>query len=165
MSATSSVMHARIPPLPEIGHPEAWYAKRVHEADRDGDAHAHEAYKVGQYITLGLDSHLEWEDKLKYFRHALKRHCTPPPLPDDSVWLFYRQLADLIRQYAGQEALKIASTEDDLYATRIGIGQTREQIENEAEVFFRRLIPFDECPEWFNQTDYDQLKLIRNQWI
>lgn len=165
MSATSSAMHTRIPPLPEIGHPEAWYAKRVHEADRDSDSHGHEAYKVGQYITLGLDPHLEWEDKLKYFRHALKRHCAPPPLPDDTVWLFYRQLADLIRQHAGQEALKIACTEDDLYATRIGIGQTRDLIENEAEVFFRRLIPFDECPEWFNQTDYDQLKLIRNQWI
>jgi hypothetical protein len=163
--STTSVMHPRLPPLPEIGHPEAWYAKRVHEADRDGDTHAHEAFKVGQYITLGLDQRLEWEDKLKYFKHALKRHCSPPPLPDDAVWLFYRQLADLVRQYAGQEALKIACQEDDLYATRIGIGQTREQIENEAEVFFRRLITADECPNWFNETDYDQLKLIRNQWI
>lgn len=160
-----SAMQIQLPPLPEIGHPEAWYARRVQEADKAGDAHAHEAYKVGQYVTLGLDPHLEWEEKLKYFRHALKRHCTPPPFPDDAIWLFYRQLADLVRQYAGQEALKLASTEDDMYAARLAMGQTREQIEDEAEVFFKRLIPTDECPDWFTQSDYDQLKLIRNQWI
>jgi hypothetical protein len=160
-----SVMHTQLPTLPEIGHPEAWYAKKVHEADAYHDKHAHEAYKVGQYVTLGLDPHLEWEEKLKYFKHALKRHCQPPPLPDDAVWMFYRQLTELVRQHAGQEALRIASAEDDLYATRINMGQTQEQIENEAEVFFSRLIPSDECPQWFNQADYDQLKLIRNQWI
>ena len=159
------VTSAQLPALPEIGHPEAWYAKRVHQADAMGDMHAHEAYKVGQYITLGLDPHLEWEEKLKYFKHALKRHCQPPPLPDDTVWMFYRQLTDLVRQHAGQEALRIASAEDDRYATRVGIGQKREQIEDEAEVFFKRLIPTDECPNWFNEMDYDQLKLIRNQWI
>ena len=32
------------PALPEIGHPESWYAKRVHEADRAGDVHKREAY-------------------------------------------------------------------------------------------------------------------------
>ena len=158
-------MQNRLPTLPEIGHPEAWYAKKVHEADHWGDKHAHEAYKVGQYVTLGMDPHLEWEEKLKYFKHALKRHCQPPPLPDDNVWMFYRQLTDLVRQHAGQEALRLASTEDDLYATRINMGQTRDDIENEAEVFFSRLCPTDECPAWFNQSDYDQLKLIRNQWI
>jgi hypothetical protein len=163
--ASQAATQVLLPPLPEIGHPEAWYARKVHEADRVGDGHAHEAYKVGQYITLGLDAHLEWEEKLKYFRHALKRHCSPPPIPDDNVWMFYRQLADLVRTYAGQEALKLASTEDDLYATRLNMGQTREVLEDEAEVFFRRLVPTDDCPDWFNQADYDQLKLIRNQWI
>src|SRR4051794_40646834 len=96
-----------LPPMPEIGHPESYYAKKVHEADRQGDVHKREAHKVGQYITLALDPHLEWEEKLKYFRHAIKRHCVPPPLPDDAVWMFYRALADLVRQYAGQEALKM----------------------------------------------------------
>lgn len=161
----SSVMQTQLPSLPEIGHPEAWYARKVHDADHAGDRHAHEAFKVGQYVTLGLDPHLEWEEKLKYFKHALKRHCQPPPLPDDNVWMFYRQLTDLVRQHAGQEALKIASTEDDLYASRIGMGQSREQIEDEAETFFQQLVPSDECPNWFNPADYDQLKLIRNQWI
>src|SRR5690348_10927596 len=116
------------PALPEIGHPESYYAKRVHEADRVGDVHKREAYKVGQYVTLALDRHLEWEEKLKYFRHALKRHCVPPPLPDDAVWMFYRSLADMVRQHAGQEALRLASNEDDMYATRVGMGQDRAEL-------------------------------------
>jgi hypothetical protein len=152
------------PALPEIGHPESWYAKRVHEADRAGEVHKREAYKVGQYITLALDPHLNWEEKLKYFRHALKRHCAPPPLPDDDVWMFYRSLQNLVRQNAGQEALRLASTEDDLYAARLAMGQLREKLEEDAEDFFARLVP-PECPDWFNEEDYQQLKLIRDQWI
>lgn len=160
---TSPHTHS-FPPMPEIGHPETWYAKRVHEADRRGDAYAHEAFKVGQYVTLALDPHLSWEEKLRYFRHALKRHCQPPPLPDDDVWAYYSNLAGLVREYAGREALRIASTEDDMYAARESMGQSIEQIENDAEVFFARLIP-DHCPDWFDEEDYDQLKLIRDQWI
>ena len=156
--------HRQLPPLPEIGHPESYYAKLVHRADAVGNKHAHEAYKVGQYITLAIDPHLTWEEKLKYFQHALKRHCVPPPLPDDDVWVFYRGLADLVRQHAGQEALRMASTEDDLYAARLAMGQTREHIEDEAEEFFGRLVP-PECPPWLNEEDYNQLKLIRDQWI
>ncbi len=154
----------QFPPLPEIGLPESHYARKVHEADRVGDKHAHEAYKVGQYVTLAIDPRLTWPGKLKYFQHALKRHCVPPPLPDDDVWMFYRSLADLVRQYSGQEALRLASTEDDLYAARITMGQTREAIENEAEEFFGNLVP-PECPEYFNEEDYAQLKIIRDQWI
>src|SRR6187401_2247077 len=103
----------QFPPMPEIGLPESVYASKVNQADRTGVKHAHEASKVGQYVTLAMDPRLPWEGKLKYFRHALKRHCVPPPLPDDDVWMFYRSLADLVRQYAGQEELRIASTEDD----------------------------------------------------
>lgn len=154
----------QFPPLPQIGLPESHYAKQVHLADRIGDRHGHEANKVGQYITLAMDPHLNWEEKLKYFRHALKRHCAPPPLPDDDVWMFYRSLADLVRQYAGLEALRLASVEDDLYAARINMGQTRDKIEEDAEQFFGRLVPAN-CPDWFNEDDYAQLKLIRDQWI
>src|SRR5690349_11711275 len=87
----------RMPEMPEIGHPESYYAKRCHEADYRNDHNAHEACKVGQYVTLALDPALQWEQKLKYFQHALKRHCVPPPYPDDDVWMFYQQLADLVR--------------------------------------------------------------------
>ena len=65
------------PPMPEIGRPEAWYAKMVHRADKAGDTFAHEAFKVGQYVTLAMDQHLTWEQKLKYLNHALKRIFAP----------------------------------------------------------------------------------------
>lgn len=155
-----------LPPMPEIGRSESYYAKLVHKADEAQNVHAHEAGKVGQYITLALDPHLAWEDKLKYFKHALKRHCQAPPFPDDDVWMFYRNLADLVRRYCGQEALRLASNEDDMYAARLSMGQLREKIENEAEVFFARLLGTGEgCPDWFNEEDYQQLKIIRDQWI
>ena len=153
------------PPLPEIGHPESYYAKQVHRADKRGDQHAHEAYKVGQYITLALNPYQPWPEKLKYFKHALNRHCNPPPYPDDQVWLFYRSLADLVRHHCGSEALKIISAEDDTYAKRIQLGQTKAAIENEADIFFKKFIPRDECPEWFNHEDYETMKIIRNAWI
>ena len=38
----------QLPPLPEIGHPEAYYAKLVHRADAVGNKDAHEAYKTAQ---------------------------------------------------------------------------------------------------------------------
>lgn len=156
----------QLPPMPEIGRPENFYAKLVKFADQQADVHLHESAKVGQYITLALDPSLSWEDKLKYFRHAMKRHCVPPPYPDDDVWMFYQNLAELVRQYAGQEALRMASTEDDLYAARLNMGQSREKIEDDAEAFFHQLMGRgDQCPEWFNETDWAQLKLIRDQWI
>lgn len=156
----------QLPQMPEIGRPESYYAKLVHTADRQGDTHAHEAAKVGQYVTLALDPSLAWEEKLKYFQHALKRHCVPPPYPDDDVWMFYQQLAELVRAYCGQEALRLESLEDDLYAARLSMGQSRDKIEDDAETFFGRLLGTgDTSPEWFNETDWHQLKLIRDQWI
>jgi hypothetical protein len=155
-----------MPPMPEIGCPEGYYAKGVHRAEARSDIHAREAYKVGQYITLALDPHLAWEEKLKYFRHALKRHCVPPPFPDEDVWVFYHGLANLVRQYAGQEALRLASNEDDLYAARVAMGQDKEKIADEAEEFFGKFCPpGQECQEWFNEADYNQLKLLRDQWV
>ena len=154
-----------LPPLPEIGHPESYYAKQVHRADKRADVHAHEAYKVGQYITLGKNPYLSWPEKLKYFRHALARHCNPPPYPDDQIWMFYRSLADLVRQHSGEEALRIISAEDDTYAKRMKLGQTREAVEDEAEAFFKKFILSEACPDWFNQEDFEAMKIIRNQWI
>lgn len=166
MSLETPVMSdtRQLPPLPEIGHPESYYARKIHQADKTGDRHMHEAYKVGQYITLALDSHLKWEEKLRYFQHALKRHCQAPALPDEELWSFYQGLANLVREYAGREALRLASETDDLYAARISMGQKLEDIEDEAEEFFSTLITH-ECPNYLNQDDYNQLKLIRDQWI
>jgi hypothetical protein len=158
----------QLPPMPEIGRPESYYAQLIEFADRQGSAHLHEAAKVGQYVTLALDPSLCWSDKLKFFKHALKRHCTPPPYPDDDVWLFYQNLADLVRQYCGSEALRLASVEDDLYAARLKMGQTRETIENDAEMFFAKVLGGGEIgqrPEWFNEDEWSQLKMLRDAWI
>jgi hypothetical protein len=164
MSASSSI---DIPTLPEIGHPESYYAHLVHKADRENAMHSREAAKVGQYITLAIDPYLSWEQKLRYFRHALRRHCQPPKICSDPVWMFYQSLGGMVRQYAGQEALRLASAEDDRYAASISLGgATREEIAQEAESFFFNLTGFgDACPEHFNEEDWVQLKMIRNQWI
>ena len=154
-----------LPSLPEIGHPESFYAKQVHRADKCHDQHGHEAYKVGQYITLGLNPHLQWAEKLKYFRHALARHCNPPAFPDDQLWTFYANLAELVRRYCGLEALRIIVREDEIYASRAREGQSRDRIQNDAEEFFRKFVPGENCPEWFSQEDFENMKLIRNQWI
>lgn len=154
-----------IPPLPELGHSEQYYVRAAHHAEKAHNELAVHAAKVGQYITLSMDAKLTWEEKLRYLRHTLNRHCVPPRIPDDSVWGFYKELQRMVRDAAGQEALRIASNEDDLYAALTQSGHTRDEIEDRAEVFFNRLVPTDECPEWFHEDDYAQLKLIRDQWI
>jgi len=154
------------PPPPEIGRSESYYSKLIRQADAEGSPFAHSAAKVGQYITLALDPHLDWPGKLRYFQHTLTRHCVPPPIPDEPVWIFYHELADLVRQYAGHEALRLASIEDDLYDRRVRLGSNRAQVESEAEVFFTMLLGnHSKRPDWFNEVDWDQLKMLRNQWI
>jgi len=154
-----------LPALPIIGRPESFYAKLAHDAERIGDIHGREAAKVGQYITLALDPALAWDEKVKYFRHAIRRHCQPP-LPDEGASQFYRQLADLVRRHAGAEALRIASAEDDMYAARLSLGQDRSAIEDEAEALFVRIMGSgDECPDWCTPDDWAQLRMLRDQWI
>ena len=92
------------PPMPTIGMSETYYAKLCRKADAEGNIFAHETAKIGQYVTLALEPHLEWPAKVRFFEHALKRRCIPPTLPDEQVWVFYRQLADLVRRHAGAEA-------------------------------------------------------------
>jgi hypothetical protein len=163
--ASASSIH--LPSMPEIGHPESYYARLVHRADRDNSPHAREAAKVGQYITLGIDPYLSWEQKVRYFRHALRRHCQPPKITSDPVWMFYQSLGHLVRQYSGQEALRLASQEDDRLASAMQLGgATRDEISREAEAFFASLTGFDDaCPEHFSEEDWTQLKMIRNQWV
>ena len=155
-----------LPPIPEIGHSEGFYARKAHEAERLGDDHARESNKVAQYITLAMNGRLEWEQKLRYFEHALHRHCTAPPLSSENIWLFYAKLAEMVRQYAGHEALKIASIEDDRYASMERAGVPRSKIEDEAEIFFARLLGNrHERPDYLNEEDWTSLKIIRDQWI
>ncbi|HUB24302.1 MAG TPA: hypothetical protein VL992_02655 [Tepidisphaeraceae bacterium] len=154
------------PDLPSIGLPESHYAQMAQKADRCGDVFGREAAKVGQYITLALAPGLDWPSKKRYFEHALHRHCSCPPLPDEDVWLFYKRLADLVRQYAGHEALRLACSEDDQYAFLERRGIPRKQIVDKANAFFGAIMGTDgfHRPDMFTEEDWAQLKLIRAQW-
>lgn len=166
MGTTMMYATRPLPASPEIGHSEGYYARKVREAEKSGDDHSREANKVGQYITLAINPHLEWDQKLRYFQHALHRHCQLPPLASEAVWLFYAKLAELVRQYAGQEALKIASIEDDRYAGMERMGVPRKKIEDDAEIFFSKLLGNrHDRPDYLNEEDWSQLKIIRDQWI
>jgi hypothetical protein len=157
---------SHLPPLPEIGHPESYYARLAKEAERQGDIHAHEAAKVGQYITLALDPGLEWDAKRRYFRHALRRHCAPPQVSSELVEMYYQRLVDLVMHHAGAEALRVASGEDDKYACRLAGGEPRRTIMEDAVEFFANLMGVDDtCPSHFKEEDWLQLRIIRNQWI
>jgi hypothetical protein len=152
--------------MPPIGRPESHYARQVQLADKVGDLHLHEANKVGQYVTLALDPSLAWAKKLKYFDHALRRHCSPPPLPDEDVWLFYRQLSNLVRAHAGEQALRLALVKDDEFARRVAAGHPKNPILTEARQFFYELMTLgNDRPNHFTEEDWMQLKLIRDQWI
>jgi hypothetical protein len=155
-----------LPEMPPIGHPESHYARQVQLADKIGDLHLHEANKVGQYVTLAMDPNLIWAKKLKYFDHALRRHCNPPPLPDEDVWMFYRQLSNLVRAYAGEAALRLACSKDDEFVRRITGGQSKPQVLIEARQFFYELMTLGNVrPDHFTEEDWLQLKLIRDQWL
>ena len=155
-----------LPAMPPVGRPESFYARQVHIADKANDIHAHEAYKVGQYVTLGVDPALPWRKKLRYFDHALRRHCHPPPLPAEDVWLFYESLRDLVRSHSGEQALFLASAMDDAYHERCRCGALREAVCDEAERFFDDLLPRGPAkPDHFNAGDWEQLRLIRDQWV
>jgi len=156
----------QLPEMPPVGMPEAHYARQIHLAEKIGDPHLREANKVAQYVTLGMEPRQSWSKKLKYFDHALRRHCNPPPLPDDHVWLFYQQLGNLVRAHAGEQALKLASEEDDEYARRLSHGEPRSQIVSDARHFFYELMTLGhDKPAHFNEEDWMQLKLIRDQWV
>jgi hypothetical protein len=157
---------SHLPPLPQIGHPESYYARLAKQAEREGDIHAHEAAKVGQYITLALDPNIDWDAKRRYFRHAIKRHCAPPQVSSELVEMYYIRLTDLVMHHAGAEALRLASAEDDKYASRLSDGRSRRTIMEDAMEFFANLMGVDDsCPSHFKDEDWLQLRIIRNQWI
>ncbi len=157
---------SHLPPLPQIGHPESYYARLAKQAEREGDIHAHEAAKVGQYITLALDPNIDWDAKRRYFRHAIKRHCVPPQVSSELVEMYYQRLVDLVMHHAGAEALRMASSEDDKYACRLAGGEHRRTIMEDALEFFGNLMGVDDsCPSHFKTEDWLQLRIIRNQWI
>jgi hypothetical protein len=164
--ALMSIGWGELPPLPEIGHPETYYARQVARAERLGLRHAREANKVGQYITLGLGPRLTWEQKLRYFRHALRSHCVGPDVASNEVMIFYRKLADLVRQYAGAEAIRMASLEDDAWANQIARGVPKAQVKADAARFFDAMLGQQGGPpDHLNREDWEQLMILRKQWL
>lgn len=153
------------PPMPELGHTEEYYRQRASQAEKAHDVHAREAAKVGQYVTLGIQDDCTPDRRMKYFRHAIRRHCVAPPGSDETVDAFYDRLRNFVRAHAGQEAFRIASIEDDRFAMRLRHGESRIKLVYEAKEFFQKLMgPQEWCPEIFIEEDWQQLMLIRRQW-
>lgn len=157
----------QVPPMPRIGLPEETYLHVAHRAERDGDTLVFEAAKVGQYVSLALrDPDAPWGTKLRYFRHALKRHCTPPENADPPTKAWFERLAKLVRTQAGTEALRLSAEVDEMYQARKSLGQDVEKIADDAEKFFDQIAPMIEtCPPVYTEEDWAKLKAIRDRWI
>ena len=153
------------PPIPKLGEEEKIYGKRAHAAEKAGDVYGASANKVAQYLTLGLDPALDWSGKLRYLEHALKKHAAPKPPIDDEVFAFYRSLAELVKQHAGAEALKLVRQQDAQLQTR---KDARKEpifkLRSEAASFFRQFLPAGERPDWFNDAAYAELIALWNKW-
>ena len=158
-------MESKLPSLPEIGMPDGNYTRLITKAEHASDIVQRSAAKAGRYITLALSPDLSWPEQFRYFTHALSQHCTTLSM-EPEVQAYYGQLADLVRQHCGAEALRLACQEDDMYAARVALGQDRNDVEDDAEQFFSMLLGRDNaCPAYFSEGDWAQLKLIRDQWI
>ena len=156
-----------IPQMPKIGLPEETYLHVAHRAERAGDPLVFEAAKVGQYVSLALrDPDAPWQTKLRYFRHALKRHCAAPENADAATKQWFERLANLVRTHAGAEALRLAAEVDEMYQARKSLGQDVEKIADDAERFFDQIAPMIEsCPPVYTEEDWAKLKAIRDRWI
>ena len=152
--------------MPVIGYPEAYYLKHVKEADERGDQLGRDAYKVGQYVTLGMDHKEAPERKAKYFGHALRRHSTAPPGAPFNVQDFYHRLADLVRKSAGQEALRLAKREHETLQKRHSGGANREMLSHEFSEYLKKLTGDNHlhCPEWLSQECWDHIRAMRSHW-
>jgi len=154
------------PPMPQLGQGEAYYTNLVRQAEHAHQVHAREAAKVGQYVTLGLQEDTDPASKMKFFRHAIRKHCVPPPISDVAVEGFYERLSDFVRLHAGREALRMASIEDERYAMRERDGESRGKLVAEARVFFEKLLGPDSLrSDLYTDEDWQQLKIVRHQWL
>jgi hypothetical protein len=151
--------------LPVIGHAEAFYVKHIQQAEAAGDTHARDAHKVGQHVTAALDPKMPWDQKLKRFTHCLQKYCATPPDSDDSVQTFYHKLAEMVRRHAGQEALRLGRAMHGEYQRRLRSGESREAIDNDAELFFPTLLGHAGRPDWCSSDAYAHLTALRDHWV
>ena len=164
-SHAASQAHA-FHPLPVIGHPEAWYAKQIKQAEDLGDPHARASHKVGLHVTQALDPAMPWREKFRHFRHALKHYGHPPAGADEAIRDFYQKLAGVIRRYAGQEALKVVHREHERYCQQRRSGASRDAIAEEAELFFPEFVGHGhDCPEWISRDAWNHIREMEAEWI
>lgn len=160
------VLDGQMPDVPPVGLEESHYTHLARQAERMNDTLARDAAKVGQYVTLALNDEWPWPKKRRSFDHCLRRHCRAPAYADNDVWQFYRKLADVVREHAGAEALRLASAEDDRYEFRRRHGDPRADIKADAAEFFGELLCCgDDVPKWFSPDDFRQIRMIRSQWV
>ena len=156
-----------LPPMPKIGLPEETYLHVANKAQRNGEDLIFEAAKVGQYVSLALrDADGPWQEKVKLFRHALKRHCRPPEHADEMTKGWFKKLAHHVKGHFGAEALRLAGEQDDCFEARRSMGQSAEEIADDAEKFFDAVCPHcDSCPPLYNEDEWKQLRIYRDRWI
>lgn len=166
-AAVATLDGPRLPPIPEIGQDEHVYATQARLADEAGDREARDAAKVGLYVSLAIHrTKMPWPEKLRHFQHALHKHCHIARPADHRIWAFYHSLAHLVREYCGQEALRLASQQDDRFAAQLAMGVPRAKIERDAVLFFFGLIGHGcDCPEHMLTDDFVMIRMIRDQWI
>ena len=156
-----------LPPMPKIGLEEDQYLKVAKRAEASGDDLLHEVAKVGQYVTLAVRRPDEkWKKKIKFFHHALKRHCQAPEHADEITKKWFKKLAAFVRHHAGLEALRIANEMNDCFNMRVEMGQSRDDIADDAEEFFESVCPYcDTCPPLYNEAEWVELKALRDEWV
>ncbi len=156
-----------MPRMPKVGLAEELYIRVAEDAAVRHDDLTHESAKVGQYLTLAVqDPDKSWGEKLKYFRHALKRHCRPPEHADDLTKQWYAKLAGHARKHCGMEALRLACEVDERYEARLEMGHTADDIAEDAETFFDSICPnCGECPPVYRTEEWLQIKEIRDRWV
>jgi len=154
-------------PMPKVGLEEEMYLKVAKRAEKAGDDLLHEVAKVGQYVTLAIRRPDEkWGKKVKFFHHALKRHCKAPEHADDITKQWFKKLSTFVKHHAGQEALRITGEMDDCFNMRLEMSQSRDDIADDAEAFFEKVCPYCEtCPPLYNEEDWRQLCDFRDRWV
>src|SRR4051794_31756316 len=152
-------------PLPVIGHPQAFYDRHIEEAEKAGNSHAKASYKVGQYVTAGLDPKRSWEDKIFMFKRAMERYCSAPKDADEGVRAFYQKMCELVRRHAGVEAVHAARKLHEDLNRKLKEGKSRGDLEEEAEQFFLHLFGHERCPGWCSKEAAAQIAEIRDYWI
>jgi hypothetical protein len=151
------------PEFPALGKNDEYYGRVAHHAEKEKDPYTHAAYKVAQYLTLAKAAK-NWTQKIRCYRHALEKHAVPHGAVDPSSAGFFEKLQDWVRRECGEDALRLASEEDEFYAQRLlAHKEPRFKIVNEAAHFFPPMVP-ETCPMWFFKEDYEALRLLQLQW-